>query len=75
LAIRSVAVGRRNSTFFGSNHDGNTAAVLGSFVGSCQRVSVDPFAWLKDVLSRIAAHHITRLTKLLPHNWAFAQAN
>jgi transposase len=74
-AIRSVAVGRNNWMFFGSDHGGNTAAVLRSFVASCQRASVDPFAWLKDVLSRIAAHPITRLTELLPHNWASAQAN
>ncbi|PYT29659.1 MAG: hypothetical protein DMG57_10910 [Acidobacteria bacterium] len=31
------------------------------------RWSFDPFAWLKDVLSRIAVHRITRLTELLPH--------
>jgi len=68
-AIRSVAVGRHNWMFFGSDHGGNTAAVLRSFVASCQRVSVNPFAWLKDVLSRIAVHPITRLTELLPHNW------
>jgi transposase len=74
-AIRSVAVGRHNWLFFGSDHGGNTAAVLRSFVVSCQRASVDPFAWLKDVLSRIAAHPITRLTELLPHNWASAQPN
>jgi len=74
-AIRSVAVGRHNWMFFGSDHGGNTAAVLRSFMASCQRVSVNPFAWLKDVLSRIAAHPITRLTELLPHNWASAQAN
>jgi hypothetical protein len=34
---------------------------------------VDPFTWLKDVLSRIAAHPISRVAELLPHNWAFAQ--
>lgn len=38
------------------------------------RLSVDPFAWLKDVLSRIAAHPITRLNALLPYNWASTQA-
>jgi transposase len=72
-AIRGVAVGRNNWIFFGSDHGGNTAAVLRSFVASCQRVAVDPFAWLKDVLSRIASHPITRLAELLPHNWAPAQ--
>jgi transposase len=69
-AIRGVAVGRHNWTFFGSDEGGRTAAVLRSFVASCQRVGVDPFAWLKDVLSRIAGHRITKLAELLPHNWA-----
>jgi hypothetical protein len=73
-SIRSVAVGRNNWIFFGSDEGGKTAAVLRSFVASCQRVGIDPFAWLKDVLSRIAAQPITRLAELLPHNWAPAQA-
>jgi transposase len=73
-AIRSVAVGRNNWVFFGSDEGGKTAAVLRSFVASCQRVGVDPFAWLKDILSRIADHPITRIAELLPHNWASAQA-
>lgn len=69
-AIRGVAVGRNNCMFFGSDQGGKTTAVLRSFVASCQRAGVDPFIWLKDVLSRIAAHPITRLAELLPHNWA-----
>jgi transposase len=73
-SIRGVAVGRNNWTFFGSDQGGHTAAVLRSFVASCQRVGVDPYAWFKDVLSRIAAHPITRLAELLPHNWKLAQA-
>jgi transposase len=73
-AIRGVAVGRKNWVFFGSDFGGKTAAVLRSFVASCQRVGVEPFAWLKDVLSRIADHPITRLAELLPHNWAPTQA-
>jgi transposase len=73
-AIRGVAVGRNNWVFFGSDEGGKTAAVLRSFVASCQRVGVDPFVWLKDILSRIADHPITRIGELLPHNWASAQA-
>ena len=60
--------------FFGSDEGGRTAAVLRSFVASCQRAGVEPYAWFKDVLSRVAMHPITRLTELLPHNWALAQA-
>jgi transposase len=73
-AIRGVAVGRNNWMFFGSDEGGKTAAVLRSFVASCQRVGIDPFVWLKDILSRIADHPITRIAELLPHNWVSAQA-
>lgn len=69
-AIRGIAVGRANWTFFGSDQGGKTAAVLRSAVASCQRAGIDPFAWLKDVLSRIPTHPITRIAELLPHNWA-----
>jgi len=65
-AIRGVAVGRNNWLFFGSDGGGKTAAVLRSFVASCQRADVEPFAWFKDVLSRIAAHPITRIAELCP---------
>jgi transposase len=68
-ANRDIAVGRGNWTFFGSDNGGRTAAVLRSFIASCKRSGVEPFAWFRDVLSRIAAHPITRLSELLPHNW------
>ena len=73
-SIRGVAVGRHNWIFFGSDQGGHTAAVLRSFVASCQRVGVDPYTWFKDVLTRIAAHPMTRLAELLPHNWKLAHA-
>ena len=71
-SLRSFAVGRNNWTFFGSDNGGRTAAVLRSFVSSCELVRIDPFAWFKDVLSRIAEHPMKRLEELLPHNWAQA---
>jgi hypothetical protein len=73
-SIRGVAVGRHSWIFFGSDQGGHTAAVLRSFVASCQRLGVDPYAWFRDVLTRIAAHPITRIAELLPHNWKPAQA-
>jgi hypothetical protein len=33
-------------------------------------VKIDPFAWFKDVLGRIADHPVRRLEELLPHRWA-----
>ena len=68
-ANRAVAVGRGNWTFFGSDQGGRTAAVLLSFVATCKRCGVEPFAWFRDVLSRIAMHPVYRIAELLPHNW------
>ena len=73
-ALRCFAVGRANWTFFGSDGGGRTAAVLRSFVTSCELVKVDPFAWFCDVLSRIAGHSITNLDELLPHRWVPASS-
>jgi len=66
-ANRDIALGRGNWTFFGSDGGGKTAAVLRSFIASCKRSGVEPFAWFRDVLSRIPGHSITRLSELLPH--------
>ena len=58
-----------NWTFFGSDNGGKTAAVLLSFIAMCKRNTVEPFAWFRDVLSRIATHPINQIEELLPHNW------
>ena len=68
-ANRDIAIGRANWTFFGSDNGGKTAAVLMSFIAMCKRCRVEPFAWFRDVLSRIANHPVNRLAELLPHNW------
>lgn len=72
-SLRGWAVGRNNWTFFGSDRGGRTAAVLRSFVASCELIHVDPFAWFHDVLGRIAGHSIQQLDQLLPHAWAAAR--
>ena len=71
-SLRSFAVGRNNWTFFGSDNGGKTAAVLRSFVTSCELSGIDPFAWFRDVLGRIAEHPVKHLEELLPHRWAQA---
>ncbi len=71
-SLRGFAIGRNNWTFFGSDNGGKTAAVLRSFVTSCELAKVDPFAWFRDVLGRISDHPVKRLDELLPHRWAQA---
>jgi transposase len=73
-ALRRIAVGRANWCFMGSDNGGNTAAVLFSFVATCERHGVNPFEYLRDVLTRIAAHPMNRLAELLPDRWQPAPA-
>lgn len=65
-ALRRVALGRKNWLFCGSDTGGHTAAVLFSLIATCQRYKVEPFTYLRDVLTRIAAHPASRLAELLP---------
>lgn len=68
-ALRRIAIGRKNWLFAGSDTGGATAAVLFSLIATCQRHAVEPLAYLRDVLTRIAAHPISRLDELLPNHW------
>ena len=68
-ALRRIAVGRKNWLFAGSDRGGRTAAVLFSFIATCQRHRVEPLAYLRDVLTRIAAHRHNRLAELMPNRW------
>jgi transposase len=68
-ALRRVAVGRANWNFMGSDNGGITAAVLFSFVATCQRHKINVFEYLRDVLTRIAAHPMKHLAELLPDRW------
>ena len=38
-------------------------------MATCQRHKVDPFVYLRDVLTRIAAHPFKELANLLPDRW------
>lgn len=69
-AIRALVLGRRNYLFAGSDAGGETAARLYSLIGTCRLNHIDPHAYLKQVLERIADHPINRIDELLP--WRLA---
>ena len=68
-SIRPLALGRKNYLFAGSHAGAQRAAMLYSFFASCQRLGVNPRAWLRDVLERLPDHPVNRLEELLPHRW------
>ena len=74
-ALRAVAIGRKNYLFAGSDTGGERAAAIYSLIGSAKLNGVDPAAYLRTVLARIADHPINRIQELLPWNVTLAEAN
>jgi transposase len=67
--IRPIAVGRNNWLFAGSLRAGKRAAAVMSLVQSAKLNGHDPYAYLKDVLTRLPTHPNSRIGELLPHRW------
>jgi transposase len=72
-SIRAIALGRKNYLFAGSDAGGERAAAIYSLIETAKLNGMDPEAYLRDVLSRIADHQINRIAELLPWNWAAMQ--
>ncbi|MNZ99693.1 Transposase IS66 family protein [compost metagenome] len=67
--IRPIAIGRANWLFAGSLRAGQRAAAVMSLVQSARMNGHDPYAYLKDVLTRLPTHRASRVEELLPHRW------
>lgn len=71
--IRPIAIGRANWLFAGSLRAGQRAAAVMSLVQSARMNGHDPYAYLRDVLTRLPTHRASRVEELLPHRWEAAQ--
>jgi transposase len=71
--MKRIAIGRKNWLTVGSPRGGQTAAVLFSFTSTCQRLGVEPWAYLQDVLTRLPTTAAGQLGDLLPDHWQAAR--
>ena len=72
--IRPIAIGRKNWLFAGSLRAGQRAAAIMSLIQSARLNGHDPYAYLKDVLTRLPMHKNSQIAELLPHRWQPALA-
>ncbi len=67
--IRPIAIGRNNWLFAGSLRAGQRAAAVMSLIQSAKLNGHDPYAYLKDVLTRLPTQRASQVGELLPHRW------
>jgi transposase len=73
-AIRPVALGRKNYLFAGSHNGAKRAAIIYSLVTTAKLQNIEPYAYIKDILTRIASYPHKKITDLLPINWKAPEA-
>lgn len=72
-AIRSPAMNRRNALFAGHDEGGRNWARFASLIATCKMNGVEPYAYLRDLFTKLANGHLnTNIDDLMP--WAYAAA-
>jgi transposase len=68
-SIRPVAQGRANWLFVASERGGRAAAALYSLIESAKANGLNPYVYLRDVLTRLPVTKAKDIDSLLPHVW------
>jgi transposase len=69
-AIRPTALGKKNWLFIGQAEAGDRAAILYTIVECCRRRGIDPYAYLRDILTRLPNATNWQIEALTPQVWA-----
>jgi transposase len=72
--LKLIALGRKNWLFAGSERGGKTTAVLFTLISSAKRHNLDTWAYLRDVIVRLADLKAGELEQLLPDRWQDSHA-
>ncbi len=72
-AIRPTAVGKKNWLFIGEAAAGQTSAILFTIIEACRSRRIDPWEYLRDVLTRLPNMTNRQLDEVMPDAWGKAQ--
>ena len=72
-SIRPTAIGKKNWLFFGDAEAGQRSAILYTIIESCRRRGINPYEYLRDVLTRLPHATNWNVGELTPDNWAKAR--
>jgi transposase len=72
-AIRPTALGKKNWLFIGDADAGPRSAIIYTIIENCRRRGLDPFAYLRDVLTRLPNMTNWQIPEVTPKAWAKAQ--
>lgn len=68
-AIRPTALGKKNWLFIGEAQAGDRSAIIYTVIESCRRRTINPYAYLKDVLTRLPQMTNKQVCEVLPSAW------
>jgi len=71
-SIRPTAIGKKNWLFFGDAEAGQRSAILYTIIESCRRRGINPYEYLRDVLTRLPYATNWNVEELTPENWAIS---
>jgi len=68
-AIRPTALGKKNWLFIGDAGTGDRSAILYTLIECCRRRGINPYDYLRDVLTRLPHATNWNVGALTPDNW------
>jgi hypothetical protein len=72
-AICPMALDKKNWLFIGDADAGQRSAIIYTVIENCRRRGLDPFAYLREVLTRLPTMTNWQIPEITPQVWAKAQ--
>ncbi len=72
-AIRPTAIGKKNWLFIGSADASQRSTILFTIIESCRKRAINPFDYLREVLTRLPSMTNWQIKGITPETWAAAR--